>query len=36
VGLRGDLSVAVLVEDGVSGGEVAAPIAGRILAGLPG
>jgi cell division protein FtsI/penicillin-binding protein 2 len=36
VGLRGELSVAVLVEDGVSGGEVAAPIAGRILAGLPG
>jgi cell division protein FtsI/penicillin-binding protein 2 len=36
VGLRGDLSVAVLVEDGASGGEVAAPIAGRILAGLPG
>jgi cell division protein FtsI/penicillin-binding protein 2 len=36
VGLRGDLSVAVLVEDGVSGGEVAAPVAGRVLAGLPG
>ena len=35
VGLRGDLAVAVLVEDGVSGGEVAAPIAGRVLAGLP-
>jgi cell division protein FtsI/penicillin-binding protein 2 len=34
VGLRGDLSVAVLVEDGSSGGEVAAPIAGRVLAGL--
>ncbi len=34
VGLRGNLSVAVLVEDGVSGGEVAAPIAGRILAGV--
>jgi cell division protein FtsI/penicillin-binding protein 2 len=35
VGLRDDLAVAVLVEDGVSGGEVAAPIAGRVLAGLP-
>ena len=35
VGIRGDLAVAVLVEDGVSGGEVAAPIAGRVLAGLP-
>lgn len=36
VGIRGDLAVAVLVEDGVAGGEVAAPIAGRVLAGLPG
>ena len=35
VGIRGDLAVAVLVEDGVSGGEVAAPVAGRVLAGLP-
>jgi cell division protein FtsI/penicillin-binding protein 2 len=35
VGIRGDLAVAVLVEDGVSGGEVAAPIAGRVLAALP-
>ncbi|HEX5366515.1 MAG TPA: penicillin-binding transpeptidase domain-containing protein [Acidimicrobiales bacterium] len=31
VGLWGDLSVAVLVEDGTSGGEVAAPVAGRII-----
>ncbi len=36
VGLRGDLSVAVLVEGGVAGGEVAAPVAGRVLAALPG
>lgn len=36
VGLRGDLSVAVLVEDGVAGGEVAAPVAGQVLAALPG
>ncbi len=36
VGIRGDLAVAVLVEDGVAGSEVAAPIAGRVLAGLPG
>jgi cell division protein FtsI/penicillin-binding protein 2 len=35
VGIRGDLSVAVLVEDGVAGGEVAAPVAGRVLAELP-
>ena len=35
VGIRGDLSVAVLVEEGVSGGEVAAPIAGQVLARLP-
>ena len=35
VGLRGDLSVAVLVEGGVAGGEVAAPVAGRVLAALP-
>ncbi len=36
VGLRGDLAVAVLVEGGVAGGEVAAPVAGRVLAALPG
>jgi cell division protein FtsI/penicillin-binding protein 2 len=36
VGIRGDLSVAVLVENGVAGGEVAAPVAGRVLAALPG
>jgi cell division protein FtsI/penicillin-binding protein 2 len=36
VGIRGDLAVAVLVEGGGVGGEVAAPIAGDILAGLPG
>jgi cell division protein FtsI/penicillin-binding protein 2 len=36
VGLRGDLSVAVLVEGGVAGGEVAAPVAGQVLANLPG
>jgi cell division protein FtsI/penicillin-binding protein 2 len=35
VGLRGDLSIAVLVEGGVAGGEVAAPIAGQVLAALP-
>lgn len=35
VGIRGDLSVAVLVEGGVAGGEVAAPVAGRVLAALP-
>lgn len=35
VGIRGDLAVAVLVEDGASGGEVAAPIAGRVMAALP-
>ena len=35
VGLRGDLSVAVLVEGGVAGGEVAAPVAGQVLAALP-
>lgn len=36
VGLRGDLAVSVLVEGGRAGGEVAAPIAGRVLAALPG
>lgn len=36
VGIRGDLAVAVLVENGVAGGEVAAPVAGRVLADLPG
>jgi cell division protein FtsI/penicillin-binding protein 2 len=35
VGLRGDLAVSVLVEGGRAGGEVAAPIAGRVLAALP-
>jgi cell division protein FtsI/penicillin-binding protein 2 len=35
VGIRGDLSVAVLVEGGRAGGEVAAPIAGRVLSALP-
>jgi cell division protein FtsI/penicillin-binding protein 2 len=36
VGIRGDLAVAVLVEDGGVGGEVAAPLAGQVLAELPG
>jgi cell division protein FtsI/penicillin-binding protein 2 len=36
VGIRGDNAVAVLVEGGGVGGRVAAPIAGAILAGLPG
>ncbi len=36
IAARGDLAVAVLVEEGRSGGEVAAPIAARFLAGLPG
>lgn len=36
VGIRADLSVAVLVEGGRAGGEVAAPVAGRVLAALPG
>jgi cell division protein FtsI/penicillin-binding protein 2 len=36
IGIRGDLAVAVLVEGGGVGGEVAAPIAGAVLAGLPG
>jgi cell division protein FtsI/penicillin-binding protein 2 len=36
IGIRGDLAVSVLVEDGGVGGQVAAPLAGRILAGLPG
>jgi cell division protein FtsI/penicillin-binding protein 2 len=35
VGIRGDLAVSVLVEGGRAGGEVAAPIAGRVLAALP-
>ena len=35
VGIRGDLSVAVLVEGGEAGGTVAAPIAGDVLAALP-
>jgi cell division protein FtsI/penicillin-binding protein 2 len=34
LGIRGDLAVAVLVEDGGVGGEVAAPIAARFLRGL--
>jgi cell division protein FtsI/penicillin-binding protein 2 len=36
IGIRGDLAVAVLVENGGVGGEVAAPLAGRVLASLPG
>ncbi|HET6954067.1 MAG TPA: penicillin-binding transpeptidase domain-containing protein [Acidimicrobiales bacterium] len=36
VGIRGDLAVAVLVENGGVGGQVAAPLAGLVLAGLPG
>jgi len=36
IGTRGDLAVAVLVEGGGVGGEVAAPIAGKVLARLPG
>ena len=36
IGIRGDLAVSVLVEDGGVGGQVAAPLAGRVLAGLPG
>jgi cell division protein FtsI/penicillin-binding protein 2 len=36
IGIRGDLAVAVLVENGGVGGEVAAPIAGQVLARLPG
>src|SRR4030095_5759209 len=36
IGSRGDNAVAVVVEGGGVGGRVAAPIAGAILAGLPG
>jgi cell division protein FtsI/penicillin-binding protein 2 len=36
IGIRGDHAVAMLVEGGGVGGRVAAPIAGAILAGLPG
>ena len=36
IGIRGDNAVAVLIEGGGVGGRVAAPIAGAILAGLPG
>ncbi len=36
IGTRGNLAVAVLVEGGGVGGRVAAPIAGRVLAALPG
>ena len=36
IGIRGNLAVAVLIEDGGVGGEVAAPLAGQVLAGLPG
>jgi len=36
IGVRGDLSVAVLLEDGGVGGRDAAPVAGRILGALPG
>lgn len=35
VGVRGDLAVAVLLEDGGVGGRDAAPVAGKILAALP-
>jgi cell division protein FtsI/penicillin-binding protein 2 len=35
IGIRGDLAVAVLVENGGVGGQVAAPLAGQVLAGLP-
>jgi cell division protein FtsI/penicillin-binding protein 2 len=35
IGIRGDLAVAVLVENGGVGGQVAAPLAGQILAELP-
>ncbi len=34
IGYRGDLAVAVLVEGGRSGGQVAAPTAGRFLRAL--
>ena len=34
IGYRGDLALAVLVEGGRSGGEVAVPIAGRFLRAL--
>jgi cell division protein FtsI/penicillin-binding protein 2 len=36
IGIRGDLAVSVLVEDGGVGGQVAAPLAGQVLVGLPG
>lgn len=36
IGYRGDLALAVLVENGRAGGEVAAPIAGRFLRSLNG
>ena len=36
IGIRGNLAVAVLIEDGGVGGQVAAPLAGQVLAGLPG
>jgi cell division protein FtsI/penicillin-binding protein 2 len=36
IGIRGDNAVAVLVEGGGVGGQVAAPLAGAVLAGLPG
>jgi cell division protein FtsI/penicillin-binding protein 2 len=36
IGIRDDLAVSVLVEDGGVGGQVAAPLAGRVLAGFPG
>ena len=35
IAYRGDVAVAVLVEGGRAGGEVAAPIAARFLARLP-
>jgi cell division protein FtsI/penicillin-binding protein 2 len=36
IGIRDGLSVSVLVEGGGVGGQVAAPLAGQVLAGLPG
>jgi cell division protein FtsI/penicillin-binding protein 2 len=36
IGIRADYAVSVLVEGGGVGGQVAAPVAGRVMAGLPG
>src|SRR5215204_3104184 len=36
IGIRGDYAVSVLVEGGGVGGRVAAPVAGRVMAGLSG